>query len=110
MKNLMEYKGYLGSVEYSNEDDCLFGKVQGIRSLLSYEGQTLQELKQDFQESIDDYLEHCKETGKTPEIPYKGVFNVRISSELHQKTALYAEHHNTSINTVVKEALKKYIA
>lgn len=34
MKNTMEYKGYIGSVEFSEEDCILYGKVMGIHSLI----------------------------------------------------------------------------
>ena len=64
MKNLIEYKGYLGSVEFSSEDEVFFGKVQGIRSLISYEGNTASELIQDFHNAVDDYLSLCKEENK----------------------------------------------
>lgn len=69
MSNLLSYKKYNGTVEYSKEDGCLFGKVIGIRSLLSYEGNSLQELVQDFQNVIDDYLLDCKERNVEPEQP-----------------------------------------
>ena len=55
----MKYKGYTGSVEYSEEDNCLFGKVMGLsKDAITYEGQTVDELRQDFEESVDDYLEN----------------------------------------------------
>ena len=60
MKNAMDYKGYTGSIEYSEEDGVLFGKVQGIRSLVSYEGTTAEELVRDFHEAVDEYLILCK--------------------------------------------------
>lgn len=56
MKNTMEYKGYTGSVEYSDEDGVFFGKVQFIRTLISYEGSNAKELRQDFHDGVDDYL------------------------------------------------------
>lgn len=59
MKHL-EYKGYTGSIEYSKEDDLLYGKVLGIRGLISYEGRTGKELEKDFKEVIDNYLTDCK--------------------------------------------------
>lgn len=59
MSNLLSYKNYNGTVEYSREDRCLFGKVIGIKSLLSYEGDSVQELEKDFQDVIDGYLEDC---------------------------------------------------
>lgn len=61
MKNTMEYKGYIGSVEFSEEDCILYGKVMGIHSLISYEGETAKELLEDFHGAVDDYLILCKE-------------------------------------------------
>ena len=65
----LEYKNYRGSIEYSEDDKCLFGQVQGIRSLILYEGQTLEELEADFRGAIDDYLELCERNHYTPERP-----------------------------------------
>ncbi|MCI8752770.1 MAG: type II toxin-antitoxin system HicB family antitoxin [Lachnospiraceae bacterium] len=105
MSNLLSYKNYNGTVEYSKEDKCLFGKVIGIKSLLSYEGDSVQELEEDFQDVIDRYLEDCKERNIEPEQPYKGTFNVRISPELHRNIAVYAIEHGKSLNAVVEEAI-----
>ena len=84
MKNL-EYKSYVGSIEYSKEDDLLYGEVLGIRGLISYEGKTGQELEGDFKEAIDTYLTDCKQEGIEPEKSFKGSFNVRVSANLHKK-------------------------
>ena len=109
MKNTMEYKGYVGSVEFSEEDAIFHGKVQGIRALISYEGITAQELINDFHNSIDDYLELCSEENIEPEKAYKGSFNVRISPELHKKAVVYAYSQQTSLNRVMEDALYNYI-
>ena len=61
MSDLLDYKGYYGTVEYSMADNVLFGKVLGIKGLISYEGDSVQALKQDFKDAIDDYLEMCAE-------------------------------------------------
>ncbi len=105
MSNLLSYKNYNGTVEYSKEDDCLFGKVVGIKSLLSYEGDSIRELEQDFQNVIDEYLDDCKERNVKPEQPYKGTFNVRISPELHRDIAVYAIEHGKTLNAAVEEAI-----
>ena len=68
MNNTIQYKGYVGSVEFSEEDGIFFGKVMGIRSLISYEGESAKELLNDFHDAVDTYLEHCKEEGKKPEL------------------------------------------
>lgn len=109
MSNLLSYKNYNGTVEYSREDECLFGKVIGIKSLLSYEGQSVQELEQDFETVIDEYLQDCKEKNIEPEQPYKGTFNVRISPELHRTIAVYAIEHGKSLNAAVEEAIGKMV-
>lgn len=108
MKNL-EYKNFTGSIEYSKEDDLLFGKVLGIKSLISYEGKTGQELENDFREAIDAYIADCTQEGITPEKPFKGSFNVRISPELHQKAALLAMEEKTTLNNLVAESIRERI-
>ena len=67
MSSLLSYKNYNGTVEHSKEDNCLYGKVIGIKSLLSYEGDSAKELEQDFQNAIDTYLEDCEERNIEPE-------------------------------------------
>lgn len=110
MNNTMEYKGYVGSVEFSEEDSLLYGKVQGIRTLISYEGNTVDELISDFHSAIDDYLVLCESEGKEPERAYKGSFNIRFKDpDLHRRAALYAFNHNTSLNNVVEESVKRYL-
>jgi predicted HicB family RNase H-like nuclease len=110
MSSLLSYKNYNGTVEYSKEDGCLFGKVVGIKSLLLYEGNSIQELERDFQTVIDDYITDCEERGVNPEQPYKGTFNVRISPELHRTIAIYAMEHGETLNSAVEEAIGKMVA
>ena len=59
MNNLIEYKGYVGSIAFSESDGVLLGKVQGIRSLISYKGTNATELISDFHNAIDGYLALC---------------------------------------------------
>ena len=78
MSNMLKHRGYYGSIEASPEDSCLFGKLQFIRALVSYEDETVAELTQAFRDAVDDYLETCETLGQEPEIPCKGSFNVRV--------------------------------
>ena len=110
MENMMEYKGYHAKVEYSAEDDAFVGKVFGIVDTLVFEGQSIEELRAMFHESIDDYLELCQEIGKAPDREYRGSFNFRVSSELHKEAALAAEAMDISLNQFVAEALRRYVA
>lgn len=110
MNNTMQYKGYIGSVEFSEEDGLFFGKVQGIRSLISYEGTNAKSLIKDFHESVDYYLKTCEEEGSEPEVAYKGSFNVRIGSDLHRRAALFAIEHNQSLNSFIEQAVYDKLA
>lgn len=105
--DFLEYKGYKGSVEYSKEDDCLFGKVQGLsKDLIVFEGQTLDELRNDFEEGIDNYLEGCLADGVEPAKPYSGKLNLRMSSDLHSRVAAFAADTGTTINDFINRAIK----
>lgn len=110
MKNLMDYKGYVGSVEFSETDGLFYGRVQGIRALISYEGTNAAELVTDFHSAVDDYLALCEAERKEPEKSYKGSFNVRISPELHKKIAVYVMEHDMSLNQFVEQSIAKELA
>ena len=107
MNNTMEYKGYIGSVEFSEEDALFYGKVLGIRALISYEGTNAAELVTDFHGAVDDYLELCAQSGTEPEKAYKGSFNVRISPELHKQAVIAAMSHNMSLNSFVETSIQQ---
>ena len=109
MNNTMEYKGYIGSVEFSEEDALFYGKVLGIRALISYEGTNAAELVADFHGAVDDYLELCAQSGTEPEKAYKGSFNVRISPELHKQAVVAAMAQNVSLNSFVESSIAKAI-
>jgi len=66
-----EYKGYLGSCKVSIEDKCLHGKIEFINDLVNYEAQTTEELNEEFELAVDDYLMHCQEVGKSPDKTFK---------------------------------------
>ncbi len=104
----LEYKGYKGSVEYSKEDNCLFGKVQGMsKALILYEGQTLEALRKDFEAGVDSYLEGCRADGVEPAKPYSGRLNLRMSSELHSRVAAFVATTGTTINEFINRAIKE---
>ena len=106
MNNTIQYKGYIGSVEFSEEDSLFYGKVLGIRSLISYEGENATELLADFHAAVDDYLENCKAENKESEIAFKGSFNIRLTPELHKKLFIYTTAHQMSINKYIEQTLE----
>ena len=109
MSNTMEYKGYVGSVEFSESDGLFFGKVTGIRSLISYEGTTAKTLIKNFHEALDDYLVLCQVRGEVAEKAYKGSFNVRVSPQLHKQAVISATTKGVSLNSFVEKALENYV-
>lgn len=109
MANYFDYKGYIGTVEVSIEDNLIHGKVYGINDLVTFESESMSDLKEEFQKAVDDYLNVCELLGKEPDKAYKGQFNVRISPELHKKSALEAAKENITLNKIVEIALEKYL-
>lgn len=105
MNDLLSYKNYNGTIEYSDEDGCFFGKVMGVNSLISYEGSSLQELESGFEEAVDDYLQHCKAKGLEPEQPYKISVSVNISFDLYNRITSYATRKGRSLSSIVEEAI-----
>ena len=107
--NVLKYKDYLGSVEFSAADNSFFGKIIGISDLVTFEGESVSSLKKAFAEAVDDYLTMCEETGKTPQKTYKGSFNVRISPELHKEAVLSANMQGISLNALVERAIQREV-
>jgi predicted HicB family RNase H-like nuclease len=110
MKDMMTYKGYYGSVHYSDEDQIFHGKIEFIRALVSYEGADVRGLRTAFEEAVDDYLKLCEEEDKEPEMPFKGSFNVRTGTDLHRRAVLFAKSKGTNLNTVITDALEKFLS
>lgn len=109
MNDMMQYKDYFGSIHYSDEDQIFYGKVEYIRSLISFEGEDVVSLRASFEEAIDDYLALCEQEGIEPEKPFKGSFNVRVGSKIHRQAALLAQQKGVNLNQLVTDALKSYL-
>jgi predicted HicB family RNase H-like nuclease len=109
MMNMLRYKGYYGSVNVSFEDGCLYGKLEFIDPLVTFEAQTVPELLNAFHEAVDDYIATCEEQGVKPQKPYSGSFNVRIGPELHKAAARVARLQKTRLNEFVKQAIQRAV-
>ena len=81
----MKYKGYTGVVEFDEESSSLYGRVIGLRDVITFQGESVAEVTQAFHDSVDDYLEFCAKRGRVPERPYSGQFVLRIDPELHPR-------------------------
>lgn len=108
--NTLQYKGYIGSVAFSEKDNVFFGKIEGIDGLVNFEGESVKELTDAFHEAVEDYLKYCKEEGIEPHKSYSGSLNIRISPEVHSKIAILAKQAGISINVFIKSAVEKQVA
>ena len=109
MKNVLEHKGYSGSVEFSADDDVFFGKIIGIRDVVTFEADTVIKLKKAFKEAVEDYISTCKALDKDPDKEFKGSFNVRVKPKIHRLAAMKSAALRISLNQFVENALEKEV-
>jgi predicted HicB family RNase H-like nuclease len=107
---MMEYRGYLGQVEYDDEAGIFYGEVVNLRDVITFQGASVDELRRAFRESVDDYLAFCAAHGEEPEKPYSGTFTVRIPPELHRDIALRARMAGQSLNGWITDLLGRAAA
>ncbi len=107
---MMEYKGYVARVEFDDEANLFHGQVLHLRDVITFQGQSVDELRTEFAASVDDYLAFCAERGEEPEKPFSGRFVVRLDPEVHRKVAIAASRKAQSINTWVGNVLEQAAA
>ena len=107
--SILTYKGYQGRFDYDAEADIFHGEVLHLTDVVTFQGRSIDELKQALADSVEDYLEFCASKGRTPEKPYSGRFNVRITPEMHQRIATEAARDGISLNTWVARALSSAV-
>ncbi len=102
---MIEYNGYLAEIELDDKAEVFHGRVINTRDVITFEGTSIEELRQAFKDSVDDYFEFCKELGQEPEKPYSGKFLVRLDPKEHRQVALAAKISGKSLNSWVVEKL-----
>ena len=110
MKDVLKYKDCIATIHFSSEDDIFYGKIAGIDDLISFEGSSVEELKDAFREAVEDYLELCKQTGKPAQKSYKGTFNVRIQPMLHKQAVFKSVELGVSLNQYVEQAIQEKLS
>jgi predicted HicB family RNase H-like nuclease len=105
----MTYKSYTARVEYDERDDVFVGRVLGLQSILSFEGNSVEALKTAFEEAVNDYLQECQEKGLPPEKPASGKLLLRLAPELHGQAMVAAKAAGKSLNQWVAEALHRAV-
>ena len=109
MKDMLRHKGYFGSVNYNSDDRIFYGKIEFIRALVSFEGKDADSLEAAFIEAVDYYLATCEKSGREPEVPFKGSFNVRVAPELHERVMLAAKQQGMTLNRFIAETLTQAV-
>lgn len=108
--NTLKYKGFLGTVSFSEEDAVFFGKIEGIDALVNFEGKSVSELIKSFHEAVDDYLIYCSENGIEARKTYSGTLNIRISPITHGRIAELAAEAGVTINAFINAALDREVS
>jgi predicted HicB family RNase H-like nuclease len=108
--NTMSHRGYTARVEYDERDNIFVGRILGIRAIISFHGETVSELKSEFELAVDDYLAECEEKGQRPEKPASGKLLLRLPPELHGQAMVFAQGSGKSLNQWVNEVLQRALA
>jgi predicted HicB family RNase H-like nuclease len=107
MKDLLTYKGFIGSVHFSAEDNVFFGKVEGINDLITFEGESVKELTDAFHYMVDEHIADCEREKVDIEKSYSGSLNIRLSPDLHRRTAIAAKLQGSTLNAFIKDSIEK---
>ncbi|MCH9689987.1 MAG: type II toxin-antitoxin system HicB family antitoxin [Gammaproteobacteria bacterium] len=103
---MLNHQGYIGHVEFDDENEIFLGSVINIKDIITFQADTVHDLKQAFIDSVEDYLAFCKERKESPEKPFSGKFNLRIPPELHREAYIAAKQSGMSLNSWVCDVLK----
>lgn len=104
--NTMNHKGYTARIEYDERDNIFVGRVLGLRSIISFHGETVAELRHEFEHAIEDFLNDCKEQGIKPEKPASGKLMLRVPPEIHGAALVAAKASGKSLNQWAIEVLQ----
>lgn len=107
--NTLNHNGFIGTFNYIEDEDILYGKIEGITDLVTFEGTSISEVKNAFIEAVEDYVFLCEVAGKEPLKSFKGSFNVRLSSELHRQVSMEAVKNNMNLNQFVQSTLQRAV-
>jgi predicted HicB family RNase H-like nuclease len=108
--NTLEYKGYIGVIEYDDDAGIFHGEVINLRDVITFQGECVAELREALKDSVEDYLDFCAERGEEPEKPFSGNLPLRINPELHRKIYIKAKSEGVSLNRWISETLEKQVA
>lgn len=103
----MEYKGYIGTVEFDEKAEIFHGEVVNLKDVITFQSDSVEGLKREFHESIEDYLEFCRERNEEPEKPFSGKLTLRLKPELHRRLYILSKREKKSLNNLITERLER---
>jgi len=106
---MIEYKGYIGVIEFDSEIDSFHGTVINTNDVITFYGSSVAELREEMRKSVDEYLKFCREQGREPEPPFSGKLIIQTSPDLHRRVALNAARRHVNLNTYIQEVLEKIV-
>lgn len=107
MSQSLTYKGYKAAVTFDADDEIFVGRILGINDIIGFDADTVSDLKQAFENAVEEYIEICRKIGKTPEKAYSGKLMLRINPEVHSLAAQAAESQGKSLNQWSEEVLRQ---
>ena len=107
---MIEYKGYIGVVDFDPEIDLFHGTVINTQDVITFYGASVTELREEMQKSLEVYFEVCKEQGKVPDKPFSGVLTIQTTPELYSRIALNAARRQLEVDAYLQEVLEKVVA
>ena len=107
---MIEYKGYIGVVDFDPEIDLFHGTVINTQDVITFYGASVAELREEMRKSLEVYFEVCEEQGKTPDKPFPNTLTFQTSPELYSRIALNAARRQLEIDVYLQEVLEKAIS
>jgi len=105
----MEYKGYIGTVQFDEEAEIFHGEVINLKDVITFQSDSVEGLKREFHESVDDYLEFCRKRNEAPEKPFSGKLTLRLNPELHRRLYVRSRKDKKSLNNWINDALDRVL-
>ena len=69
---MIEYKGYIGVVDFDPEIELFHGTVVNTQDVITFYGASVAELRAEMQKSLEVYFEVCEEQRKVPDNLFLG--------------------------------------
>jgi predicted HicB family RNase H-like nuclease len=105
--NAMNHKGYTARIEFDERDALFVGRVLGLRTMISFHGETVSELRAAFASAVEEFLKDCKEQGTRPEKPASGKLMLRVPPDVHGAAIVAAQAAGKSLNQWATEVLEE---